>query len=1111
MDSKYYPVCEFHYFQRLDLICETCNNPITSSFIEGPEICRDHSDKRSKKYHVECFRCEYPGCTTVLSHGHDDSNSFAESNQNIDHSRSNAYYTSNKAVEVDGSLDNRANQTGNTKVYCEFHYASAIANRCHGCKCPLLKDFIQISGASDLDSKSSRQIWHPECYLIYTCYGTVVSQPKMELSSSSHSHELYLNTLKHWRTKIRSIWMTISEFEELVAEAISDLVDCVTKFGSSEKSNRKLDALMSIRTCSKLIDHICLLFEAADSVESAKSNKRISDSVSKEIERSPSISSAQRQMKTTARKLAKNMVSVISSIYIHFKNAYPAGSDSTPSQLSQTAESSYSPNYQKPPDSPGPHSSKEIDLVGALTEVASLIKVLIKSGLKTVIELDRQGYFNSAVGDFLNILAIQPGSKQSKLGRTSTYKFTSTSSIIPRLSPHSDSCHKCHKPIEEQCIYIPAIFESGNIHQLHTANFNRSDSFNIGEKSAGSFRWHYKCFKCSKTGEDLSKDLSRAVLDRETGEIFGKTTIESFEPNYLPCGEIFQRCTLMGQYGFLIRVGARRLYGLLNVRIVDDQEIQSPALTHRKLEVGSPNTSESQKSPGGESIVSQVESLKKLTMLDDINPVSISNEIQHISRPRQDSLSSYDSSEAPDSEKDDYLERVKPNPTSLLRNQKLASMIASNSMPQLETNKANLADFPGDDRSVENNFPKISSADPDGPFSAGSSTAQINNNMSELSEAVPRTWHISQLSALELFVMNHGIVGKLQVMVRPHLSDSQLLEIAHEGAIAYGNRKTSLMSKFLSFGKRSASAGSGYSSSSSRSKISNAAFGCPLSQLNERCGVETKFGFGLGSLIIPVFIENAISTLMKSNLAVEGIFRKNGNIKHLAVLESRLSDDPKLELDTESPIQLAALIKKFLRDLPEPLLTYRLYRLFLLSQKMESREAMRKLLHYTCCLLPKPNRDLLEVVIKLIKHVSLFSNSNKMDITNLATVLAPNILYRKIKEKISSESAQNMIKEENLNAIQVLKEIVEMGDAIWVLPEEICELLTTSEVMDRSESMRNLSSGAVIKLLSQHDSSKNLKYGGQNSRTFLPKGTVATILQNGRPISASDTSFSRRN
>jgi len=68
-------------------------------------------------------------------------------------------------------------------------------------------------------------------------------------------------------------------------------------------------------------------------------------------------------------------------------------------------------------------------------------------------------------------------------------------------------------------------------------------------------------------------------------------------------------------------------------------------------------------------------------------------------------------------------------------------------------------------------------------------------------------------------------------------------------------------------------------------------------------------------------------------MSVEGIFRKNGNIRRMNQVIECLDRDPSsVDFSQDNPVQLAALLKRFLRDLPDPLMTYKLHKLWIMTQ-----------------------------------------------------------------------------------------------------------------------------------------------------------------------------------
>lgn len=71
------------------------------------------------------------------------------------------------------------------------------------------------------------------------------------------------------------------------------------------------------------------------------------------------------------------------------------------------------------------------------------------------------------------------------------------------------------------------------------------------------------------------------------------------------------------------------------------------------------------------------------------------------------------------------------------------------------------------------------------------------------------------------------------------------------------------------------------------------------------------------------------------------------------------------------------------------------------------------------------------VFLRDVASFASAENGNKMDIPNLATVIAPNILFSKTKEK----SADSKAKDESFQAIDTVRMIMEYQDTLWKVSE----------------------------------------------------------------------------
>ncbi|KAJ3276774.1 hypothetical protein HDV01_002828 [Terramyces sp. JEL0728] len=246
--------------------------------------------------------------------------------------------------------------------------------------------------------------------------------------------------------------------------------------------------------------------------------------------------------------------------------------------------------------------------------------------------------------------------------------------------------------------------------------------------------------------------------------------------------------------------------------------------------------------------------------------------------------------------------------------------------------------------------------------------------------------YLSDISGLISLPIRHSAAAALHPYIEKWIPFDKLEKIVNDVP------KNTLWTKMFGRGKQN-----------NKKKGPAKTFGVHLEDLIEDCSVETSIGFGPAPVRIPIIMDECIQNMKRQDLTTEGIFRKNGNLRRLKELCEQIDKDPQhIDLRQENVIQIAALMKKFLRDLPDPLLTFRLFDLFITVFKIENRVDRESALQLLLCLLPKPNIDLLCVLVRFFKNVSSYAavpndpnGGNKMNLDNLATVIAPNILVAK--------------------------------------------------------------------------------------------------------------------
>ncbi|XP_033233674.1 rho GTPase-activating protein conundrum [Drosophila pseudoobscura] len=197
-----------------------------------------------------------------------------------------------------------------------------------------------------------------------------------------------------------------------------------------------------------------------------------------------------------------------------------------------------------------------------------------------------------------------------------------------------------------------------------------------------------------------------------------------------------------------------------------------------------------------------------------------------------------------------------------------------------------------------------------------------------------------------------------------------------------------------------------------RRKEEGSLFGVSLNALIRRDQQVT----GKDSTLVPLFLENLLDELIRRGAREEGILRIAGHKNKTEILynelESSFYQKPgKLSqlLVTATVHELSALLKRWLRELPQPLLTNELIQLFYQCHKLPSMDQKRAL-SIVCQLLPHENRNTLRSLLRFLNYITELKDINKMNLHNVSTIIAPSFFPPRFIHPTNKNSIEEQVK-----------------------------------------------------------------------------------------------------
>uniref|UniRef100_A0A673WET5 Myosin IXb n=1 Tax=Salmo trutta TaxID=8032 RepID=A0A673WET5_SALTR len=144
---------------------------------------------------------------------------------------------------------------------------------------------------------------------------------------------------------------------------------------------------------------------------------------------------------------------------------------------------------------------------------------------------------------------------------------------------------------------------------------------------------------------------------------------------------------------------------------------------------------------------------------------------------------------------------------------------------------------------------------------------------------------------------------------------------------------------------------------------------------------------------IPMVVQMMLEHVEMNGLYTEGIYRKSGSACHARELHQLLETNPeRATLENYSIHTVTGLVKRWLRELPEPLLTFSLYNDFLHAVELPEQSEQLRAVYQKLDDLPPSNFNTLERLVFHLVRVAKEEEHNRMSANSLAIVFAPCIL-----------------------------------------------------------------------------------------------------------------------
>lgn len=201
---------------------------------------------------------------------------------------------------------------------------------------------------------------------------------------------------------------------------------------------------------------------------------------------------------------------------------------------------------------------------------------------------------------------------------------------------------------------------------------------------------------------------------------------------------------------------------------------------------------------------------------------------------------------------------------------------------------------------------------------------------------------------------------------------------------------------------------------------------------------------GEDSSLVPLLLQGILDELMLRGAKEEGILRVPGNKQKIEIIYAEIeqnfySKPEKFQqiLDKVGVHDLSALLKRWLRELPLPLLANELIHLFYQAHEIPQPDQY-KAISVLCLLLPHENRNTLRAFLQFLKNVVDMEPLNKMSQHNVATIMAPSLFPPRFIHPVDKNDVGAQVRMA-AQCCKLADIMISQCDYLWMVPQRLID------------------------------------------------------------------------